>query len=83
MASPAGAASRAFQFAIRPRPYHLKKLEGLGTGPTGRIQNLRRCVTALVRHERLELVYSRAIETREYTERVRIFILFFSVIFIE
>ena len=69
-AARAGAASRAILFPLREKQYPLKSVEGLGSGPAGRIQALRRTVTALMRYERLELIYSRAIETRGYTERV-------------
>lgn len=39
-------------------------------GPEGRLNKLRKTVTALVKHERLELNYNRADEARPYAERV-------------
>ncbi|KAJ8919576.1 hypothetical protein NQ315_002198 [Exocentrus adspersus] len=39
-------------------------------GPEGRLDRLRKTVTALVKHERLELNYPRADEARMYAERL-------------
>lgn len=40
-------------------------------GPEGRLDKLRKTVTALIKHERIELNYPRADEARMYAERVR------------
>lgn len=39
-------------------------------GPFGRLKKMRKTVTALVKHERIELNYPRADEARMYAERV-------------
>jgi len=39
-------------------------------GPVGRIKMMRRTVTALVKHERLEMTYYRADESRGFAERL-------------
>ncbi|XP_050298100.1 39S ribosomal protein L17, mitochondrial [Anthonomus grandis grandis] len=39
-------------------------------GPEGRLDKMRKTVTALVKHERLELNYPRAFEARMYAERL-------------
>lgn len=39
-------------------------------GPLGRLNKLRKTVTALIKHERIELNYPRADEARMYAERV-------------
>lgn len=39
-------------------------------GPEGRLDLLRKTVTALIKHERIELNYPRAEESRMYAERV-------------
>lgn len=44
-------------------------------GPEGRLDKLRKTVTALIKYERIELNHSRADEARQYTERVSINIL--------
>jgi large subunit ribosomal protein L17 len=38
----------------------------------GRLNKLRKTVTALIKHERLEMNYNRADEARGYAERVRV-----------
>ena len=60
---------------IRHRVRHRKmsKAEGPGTGPLGRITKLRKLVTALVRHERIEGKYHHLDEARGYAELVCIF----------
>lgn len=40
-------------------------------GPEGRLDTLRKTVTALIKHERIELNYPRADEARMYAERVK------------
>lgn len=52
---------------VNPR---LKKFSN-SEGPQGRLNMLRKTVTALVKHERIELNYARADESRMYAERVR------------
>ncbi|XP_050071171.1 39S ribosomal protein L17, mitochondrial [Anopheles maculipalpis] len=52
--------------AIRPRHRNLKNSDG----PEGRLNKLRKTVTALVKHERIELNYQRADEARGYAERL-------------
>lgn len=39
-------------------------------GPEGRLKKIRKTLTALIKHERIELNYNRADETRGYVERV-------------
>ncbi|VUZ54741.1 unnamed protein product [Hymenolepis diminuta] len=51
-------------------PQHLRRGEGIGGGPTGRMSWLRRCVSALIDEERIELPWPIAIETRQYAERL-------------
>ncbi|VDN96659.1 unnamed protein product [Rodentolepis nana] len=48
----------------------LRRGEGIGGGPTGRMSWLRRCVSALVDEERIELPWPVALETRQYAERL-------------
>ncbi|XP_058058868.1 large ribosomal subunit protein bL17m [Anopheles bellator] len=52
--------------AIQPRHRNLKNPRG----PEGRLDKLRKTVTALVKHERIELNYQRADEARGYAERL-------------
>lgn len=54
------------KIAIRPGIRNLKNIDG----PEGRLNKLRKSVTALVKYERLEMNYNRADETRGYAERV-------------
>uniref|UniRef100_A0A182M8M3 Large ribosomal subunit protein bL17m n=1 Tax=Anopheles culicifacies TaxID=139723 RepID=A0A182M8M3_9DIPT len=54
------------RIAIRPRHRNLKNSDG----PEGRLNKLRKTVTALVKHERIELNYQRADEARGYAERL-------------
>lgn len=54
------------KFAIKPRHRTMKNPEG----PEGRLHKLRQSVTALIKYERLEMMYNRADETRGYAERV-------------
>lgn len=55
------------RIAVRPNKRHLKNVDG----PEGRLLKLRKTVTALVKHERIELFYNRADEARGYAELVR------------
>jgi len=41
-------------------------------GPEGRLKKIRKTLTALIKHERIELNYNRGDETRGYAERVSI-----------
>ncbi|XP_064539488.1 large ribosomal subunit protein bL17m [Drosophila montana] len=52
------------RIAVRPNKRHLKNADG----PEGRLLKLRKTVTALVKHERIELFYNRADEARGYAE---------------
>ncbi|EDV95513.1 39S ribosomal protein L17, mitochondrial [Drosophila grimshawi] len=52
------------RITMRPNKRHLKNSEG----PEGRLLKLRKTVTALVKHERIELFYNRADEARGYAE---------------
>ncbi|XP_071115786.1 large ribosomal subunit protein bL17m-like [Haliotis cracherodii] len=58
------------RFGIRARPRKMASLEGLGSGPEGRLKRLRKIVTGLVRHERLEMPHGTADEARGYAERL-------------
>lgn len=54
------------RFAIAPRKRLLKNPQG----PEGRLLKIRKTVTALIKHERIELFYNRADESRGYAELV-------------
>lgn len=54
------------KFAIKPQHRRMKN----PGGPEGRLLKLRQSVTALIKYERLEMMYNRADETRGYAERV-------------
>ena len=54
------------RIAVSPRARRLKNIDG----PEGRLLKLRKTVTALVKHERLEMNYNRADEARGYAERL-------------
>ncbi|XP_065205729.1 large ribosomal subunit protein bL17m [Planococcus citri] len=51
---------------IAPRHRNLRQPQG----PEGRLNNLRKIVNALLKYERLELLYPRADEARGYAERL-------------
>uniref|UniRef100_T1H345 Large ribosomal subunit protein bL17m n=1 Tax=Megaselia scalaris TaxID=36166 RepID=T1H345_MEGSC len=51
---------------VAPRHRNLKNIDG----PEGRLHKLRKTVTALIKHERIELYYNRADEARGYAERL-------------
>lgn len=53
---------------VPPRHRNLKSVDG----PEGRMNKLRKTVTALIKFERLELNFNRADESRLYVERVKI-----------
>lgn len=63
---------------IKPRHRNLKNPEG----PEGRLDKLRKTVTGLIKHERIELNYNRADEARGYTERVSCFLYLIFIILI-
>ncbi|VEL09118.1 unnamed protein product [Protopolystoma xenopodis] len=65
-----GLASTRIRFHVPRKPLRLRGSEGVGGGPEGRLSQLRRCVSALVREERLELPWKVACETRQYAERL-------------
>lgn len=56
------------QLKVKVKP-HLKKFRN-PRGPEGRLDNLRKTVTALIKHERIELNFPRAEDSRMYAERV-------------
>lgn len=62
------------KFKIRHRPIKLSQPEG----PLGRLKLLRKTVTALFKHERIELNFNRATEARGYAERASSLIVLFS-----
>ena len=51
---------------VNPRKRHLKS----PAGPEGRLLKIRKTLTGLIKHERIELNYNRADETRGYVERL-------------
>ena len=61
---------KMLRFRVRVRPRKMSGLEGLGSGPEGRLKRLRKHVTALVRHERIETTYAQCDEARGYAEKV-------------
>lgn len=56
------------RISIQANHRHLKNPQG----PEGRLLKLRKTVTALLKHERIELYYNRADEARGYAELVNI-----------
>lgn len=56
------------KFAIRPKHRQFAQKGG----PEGRLMMFRLTLTALLKHERIELNYHRADEARGYIERVRL-----------
>lgn len=56
------------QLKIKVNP-RLRKFRSI-KGPESRLDRLRKTVTALFKHERIELNYPRADEARMYAERV-------------
>eukprot|EP00108_Taenia_solium_P002350 TsM_000812500 transcript=TsM_000812500 gene=TsM_000812500 len=65
-----GLAANQLLMHVPRLPQKLRRGEGVGGGPTGRISWLRRCVSALIDEERIELPWPTALETRQYTERL-------------
>ena len=58
------------RFRYRFRQRNLPSAEGTGSGPAGRISKMRKLVTALIRHERIEGKHPYLDEARGYAERV-------------
>lgn len=56
------------RFAVTPRHRQFQQPKG----PSGRLDIMRKSVTALIKYERIELYYPRADESRGYAERVSI-----------
>jgi large subunit ribosomal protein L17 len=56
----------ALRIAVAPRHKQFKNPDG----PKGRLNKMRSTVTALIKYERIELLYPRADEARGYAERV-------------
>jgi len=59
------------RIVFRNRQRNLPKAEGLGSGPQGRINKMRKLVTALIRHERIEGYSHYLDESRGYAELVQ------------
>lgn len=59
------------QLRIKVNP-RLRKFRSPG-GPAARLDKLRKTVTGLIKHERIELNFPRADESRMYAERVIIY----------
>ncbi|XP_064489522.1 large ribosomal subunit protein bL17m-like [Ornithodoros turicata] len=55
---------------LRYRVSHRHRNLTCSEGPLGRIEKIRRTLTALLKHERIELNYHRADECRGYAERL-------------
>lgn len=56
----------ALKIAVAPKARRLRNVDG----PQGRLEKLRKTVTAIIKHERIELNFNRADEARGYVERV-------------
>lgn len=54
--------------AVAPKARRLRNVDG----PEGRLLKLRKTVTAMIKHERIELNSNRADEARAYVERVSV-----------
>ncbi|VDL92283.1 unnamed protein product [Schistocephalus solidus] len=65
-----GVAANRLLFHVPRLRKPLRRGEGLGGALAGRLSYLRRCVTALVDQERIELPWPAATETRQYCERL-------------
>lgn len=59
-----------YRFRISNLPRRLARAEGLGSGPQGRINKMRKLITALVRHERIEGKLMYLDEARGYMEEL-------------
>lgn len=58
------------RIVFRNSQRNLPKAEGRGSGPQGRINKMRKLVTALIRHERIEGYSHYLDESRGYAELV-------------
>ena len=58
------------RIVFRNRQRNTPRAEGIGSGPQGRINKMRKLVTALVRHERIEGIHHYLDESRGYVELV-------------
>ncbi|KAL8574736.1 hypothetical protein ACOMHN_023940 [Nucella lapillus] len=58
------------RFRVKMRPRKLSKVEGLGTGPEGRLKRMRKHVTALIRNERIDSTFAQCEEARGYAEKL-------------
>lgn len=58
----------SLKIAVAPQIRRLRQPDG----PQGRLEKMRKTVTALIKHERIELNYHRADEARGYVERVKL-----------
>ncbi|KAL5020460.1 hypothetical protein ScPMuIL_003352 [Solemya velum] len=52
------------------KPRRFAGAAGPGTGPEARLKKIRRVVTALIRHERIESTFAKCDEARGYAERL-------------
>ena len=69
------------RIVFRNRHRNLPKAEGLGSGPQGRINRMRKLVTALYRYERIEGAHHYLDESRGYAERVSFLLYFFILVY--
>ncbi|CAH8591820.1 unnamed protein product [Dicrocoelium dendriticum] len=67
---PYGRAATRIRFPVPEKPKRIRRGEGIGGGPEGRISHLRRCVSVLFDEERIELPWGVGMETRLYAERL-------------
>lgn len=63
-------AAKKLLFRVPQRILKLKHAEGPGSDDVGRVHHLRKCVSALFLHERLEMEMPKARATRQYSERL-------------
>ncbi|KAF8566570.1 hypothetical protein P879_07891 [Paragonimus westermani] len=65
-----GLAATRLRIPVPEKPTPLRRGEGVGGGPEGRISQLRKTVIALFDEERIELPWVEAVEARLYAERL-------------
>ena len=65
-----GLAANQLLMHVPRLPQRLRRGEGVGGGPTGRISWIRRCISTLFDEERIELPWPIALESRQYAERL-------------
>ncbi|KAF7259895.1 hypothetical protein EG68_02144 [Paragonimus skrjabini miyazakii] len=65
-----GLAATRLRIPVPEKPTPLRRGEGVGGGPEGRMSQLRKTVTALFDEERIELPWVEAVEARLYAERL-------------